>query len=51
MNYILHTPSAARLKKEILDKVSEKVEAPVYRYTSTEDVRIGHLPIYEIVET
>ena len=27
MNYILHTPSAARLKKEILDKVSEKVAA------------------------
>lgn len=24
MNYITHTPSAARLKKEILDRVSEK---------------------------
>ena len=24
MNYIIHTPSAARLKKEILDRVSEK---------------------------
>ena len=27
MNYIIHTPSAARLKKEILDRVSEKVDA------------------------
>ncbi len=27
MNYIIQTPSAARLKKEILDKVSEKVDA------------------------
>ena len=27
MNYIIHTPSAARLKNEILDKVSEKVDA------------------------
>ena len=27
MNYILYTPSAARLKKEILDKVSEKIDA------------------------
>ena len=26
MNYIIHTPSAARLKKEILDRVSEKVD-------------------------
>ena len=24
MNYIIHTPSAARLKTEILDRVSEK---------------------------
>ena len=27
MNYIIHTPSAARLKKEVLDRVSEKVDA------------------------
>ena len=27
MNYIIHTPSAARLKKEILDRVSEKADA------------------------
>ena len=27
MTYTIHTPSAARLKKEILDKVSEKVDA------------------------
>lgn len=27
MNYIIHTPSVARLKKEILDRVSEKVDA------------------------
>ena len=27
MNYIIHTPSAVRLKKEILDRVSEKVDA------------------------
>lgn len=27
MNYIIYTPSAARLKKEILDRVSEKVDA------------------------
>ena len=27
MNYIIHTPSAARLKKEILDRVSKKVDA------------------------
>ena len=27
MNYVIHTPSAARLKTEILDKVSEKVDA------------------------
>lgn len=27
MNYIIHTPSAARLKKEIIDRVSEKVDA------------------------
>ena len=27
MNYIIHTPSAARLKKEILDRVSDKVDA------------------------
>lgn len=27
MNYIIHTPSAARLKKEIFDRVSEKVDA------------------------
>lgn len=27
MNYIIHTPSAARLKKEILERVSEKVDA------------------------
>ena len=27
MNYIIHTPSAARLKKEILDRVSEKLDA------------------------
>ena len=26
MNYIIHTPSATRLKKEILDRVSEKVD-------------------------
>ena len=27
MNYIIHTPSAARLTKEILDRVSEKADA------------------------
>ena len=27
MNYIIHIPSAARLKKEILDRASEKVDA------------------------
>ena len=27
MNYIIYTPSVARLKKEILDRVSEKVDA------------------------
>ena len=27
MNYVIHTPSAARLKKEILDRVSEKADA------------------------
>lgn len=27
MNYTIHTPSAARLKKEILARVSEKVDA------------------------
>ena len=27
MNYIIKTPSAARLKQEILDRVSEKVDA------------------------
>ena len=27
MNYIIHTPSAVKLKKEILDRVSEKIEA------------------------
>jgi hypothetical protein len=27
MNYIIHTPSAARLKEEILGRVSEKVDA------------------------
>lgn len=27
MNYIIHTPSAARLKKEILDRVLEKADA------------------------
>lgn len=27
MNYIIHTPSAARLPQEILDRVSEKVDA------------------------
>ena len=27
MNYIIQTPSAARLKKEILERVSEKVDA------------------------
>lgn len=27
MNYIIHTPSAARLKTEIFDRVSEKVDA------------------------
>ena len=27
MNYTIHTPSAERLKKEILDRVSEKVDA------------------------
>lgn len=27
MNYIIHTPSAARLKKEIFDRVSDKVDA------------------------
>ena len=27
MNYIIHTPSAARLKKEIIDRVSKKVDA------------------------
>lgn len=27
MNYIIHTPSAARLKKEILDRILEKADA------------------------
>ena len=27
MNYIIHTPSAIKLKKEILDRVSEKIDA------------------------
>ena len=27
MNYIIHTPSVARLKKEIFDRISEKVDA------------------------
>jgi hypothetical protein len=27
MNYIIYTPSAVRLKKEILDKVSDKIDA------------------------
>lgn len=27
MNYIIHTPSAAKLKKEILARVSEKIDA------------------------
>lgn len=27
MNYIIHTPSAARLKTEILDRVSDKADA------------------------
>ena len=27
MNYIIHTPSAMRLKKEILERVSENVDA------------------------
>ena len=27
MNYIIHTPSAVKLKKEILDRVSEKIDA------------------------
>lgn len=27
MNYIIYTPSAAKLKKEILDRVSEKIDA------------------------
>ena len=27
MNYIIHTPSAAKLKKEVLDRVSKKVDA------------------------
>ena len=27
MNYIIHTPSAAKLKKEILTRVSEKIDA------------------------
>ena len=26
MNYIIHTPSAAKMKKEILDRVSEKID-------------------------
>ncbi len=27
MNYIVHTPSAVKLKKEIFDRVSEKVNS------------------------
>lgn len=27
MNYTIHTPSAAKLKKEIIDRVSEKIDA------------------------
>lgn len=27
MNYIIHTPSAAKLKNEILDRVTEKIDA------------------------
>ena len=41
MNYILHTPSAARLKKEILDKVSEKVDANGKGITTWQCVETG----------
>ena len=27
MNYIIYTPSAAKLKREILDRVSDKIDA------------------------
>ncbi len=27
MNYIIHTPSVARLKQEIFNRISEKVDA------------------------
>ena len=34
MNYIIHTPSGARLKK-ILDRVSDKVDAMAREFLST----------------
>ena len=41
MNYIIHTPSAARLKQEILDKVSEKVDANGKGITTWQCVETG----------
>lgn len=35
MSYIIHTPSGARLKKEILDRVSDKVDAMAREFLST----------------
>lgn len=41
MNYIIHTPSAARLKKEILERVSEKVDANGKGITTWQCVETG----------
>lgn len=41
MTYTIHTPSAARLKKEILDKVSEKVDASGKGITTWQCVETG----------
>lgn len=35
MNYIIHTPSGARVKKEIFDRVSDKVDAMAREFLST----------------
>ena len=35
MNYIIHTPSGARGKEEIVDRVSDKVDAMAREFLST----------------
>lgn len=35
MNYIIHTPSGVRVKKEIFDRVSDKVDAMAREFLST----------------